>query len=187
MIVSIAVKCGVYQWILLFCIAVLIQVTMLLGLVAEFVFNLGSDLVTSGRGNEKARAWNLWMWVFPHLLSWWTCVAAYCAILYVFDGSTRLSPLGAPQFVYAIVSVEAFLFLCFGFVQTYELFGRSRALSMVSTSNTDNNSKSKPSAEEEYQIFSVLTYICLSLMAKVLLGWLVFGPILAGTVRNFSK
>ena len=187
MIVSIAVECGVYQWILLFCIAVLIQVTMLLGLVAELVFNLGSGLVASSRGDDKTRAWNLWMWVFPHFLSWWTCVTAYCAILYVFDRSTRLSSLGAPQFVYAIVSVEAFLFLCFGFVQTYELFGRSRALSTASPSDTNRDGKAKPSAEEEYQIFSVFTYICLSLMAKVLLGWLVFGPILAGTVRNFSK
>ena len=107
-------------------------------------------------------------------------MTAYCAILYMFDRSTRLSPLGAPQFVYAIVSVEAFLFLCFGFVQTYELFGRSRALSKVSPSDGEKDG-------EEYQIFSVFTYICLSLMAKVLLGWLVFGPILAGTVRNFSK
>ena len=176
MIVSIAVECGVYQWILLFCIAVLIQVTMLLGLVAELVFNLGS---ASG-GDESTRAWNRWMWVFPHFLSWWTCVTAYCAILYVFDRSTRLSSLGAPQFVYAIVSVEAFLFLCFGFVQTYELVGRSRALSKVPASDGEKDG-------EGYQIFSVFTYICLSLMAKVLLGWLVFGPILAGTVRNFSK
>ena len=176
MIVSIAVECGVYQWILLFCIAVLIQVTMLLGLVAELVFNLGS----ASAGYDKTKMWNRWMWVFPHLLSWWTCVAAYCAILYVFDRSTRLSPLGAPQFVYAIVSVEAFLFLCFGFVQTYELYGRSRALSKVQPGDGDKDG-------EEYQIFSVFTYICLSLMAKVLLGWLVFGPILAGTVRNFSK
>jgi len=76
--------------------------------------------------------------------------------------------------------VEAFLFLCFGFVQTYELVGRSRALSKVPASDGEKDG-------EGYQIFSVFTYICLSLMAKVLLGWLVFGPILAGTVRNFSK
>ena len=189
-LLCIAVESGVCQWMTLFCMAILSFVTMLLGLIADFTFILGSEQVRKGV-NTEYHSVNLWMWVFPHVLSWVSCVASYFPIAYTFGTSITSSDLKPPVFVYVIVLLEAFLFFCFGFVQTYELWVSSLcvqdAASKAKGKKVDDptqplmgNTEVVSEDEENTHKFSVFMYILLSAVAKTLLGWLIFGPIMAG-------
>ena len=88
-----------------------------------------------------------------HVVGWITFLSAYSPILDAFALSTAQSPVSAPDFVPVIVVLEFILFGCFGCVQTYDLWS--------------NNA---------YDVEPV--YVILSLVAKTLLGWLVFSPLL---------
>ena len=209
-LMCIAVECGVCQWMTLFCMAMLSFATMLLGLISDFMFILGSEQ-TRCRVNKEYQALNLWIWVLPHSLSWVSCVASYFPIMYTFMSSATTSDLKPPKFVYAIIITEAFLFFCFGIVQSFELYnssmcvqeaaqldktGAAKKSDPVNTQDTNNAAAQQSHAlslpgesplplgmspgEENTHKFAAFMYIILSMVAKTLLGWLIFGPILAG-------
>ena len=170
MIASIGLQIGIFSARTLALLAALTAITMLWGIVAEKLAQTAKNAAkqltympsddidkdeSAGFRVLRDVKWAAW---FSHLGGWVTQTAVWTVILVNFHGSqdTCGSPERAPNFVYAIVYCELFLFVCFGFVQTAYL---AQGL------NDDQ---------------AEFWYTGLSLTSKTLLGWLVYGGNFAG-------
>jgi hypothetical protein len=157
MLLCIAVETAVVQIYTLVALFALSVTTMLLGRLAQECFELA-----------KVAKTGYWLWLFPHLLGWVTCVTAYAPVLDSFvsavNGSSELKP---PTFVYCIVALEFALFVSFGGVQLWELWSCASSL--------ERSGWVDPSTRQG----ATRMFIYLSLIAKTLLGWLILSPILA--------
>jgi hypothetical protein len=109
MIMAIALEAGIRDVYTLQCMFVLTWVTMLLGIVAEYVQTPQTP----------------WLWLLPHCAGWVTCVSAYAPILDAFLLSANRSEKQAPSFVRVLVFLEFVMFSCFGFVQAYALTAKA--------------------------------------------------------------
>jgi len=160
MLLCIGAESGVVQVYTLVCMFALCAVTMLLGALAQLLFEMEVGGLILGDGR-------VWAWRYPYWLGWLTCVFAYAPILDSFYSAQKQSPLKAPAPVEAIIWVQFVLFTCFGLVQGLEL---SYASDYSLNENTVNNIRKK----------ATFCFIILSFTAKTLLCWMVLVPLLVG-------
>ena len=115
---------------------------------------------------------NRWLVVLPYLVGWVTCIVAYYPILHGYQLVKDNSPDGPPDFVNYIVNAQFGLFIGFGFVQLYEMA---------------NKLWFDPTNPKIYTRRATLMYICLSLIAKSILAWLILSPVLARASNDSPK
>jgi hypothetical protein len=206
MIMAIAVESGIRDFYTIAMMFVLTWVTMILGLLADFI-----SAITVGMQTAEHEPVNVVMgqrvWLIPHAAAWVTCLAAYGPILDVFIQSSSKSDVEAPGFVHVIVFLQFVLFSIFGLVQMYSLVKRTNLItdhirgggkkySAVSADDMLGAYSGGGGASMQFQpennIYSDLSdlndfvekaYITLSFVAKTLLSWLILSPILAGAIK----
>lgn len=180
MSICIAVEMGITDLYVLITIFVLMFATQILGMMADLVSNPDGSMYWS----PIQSIMGLYVWIIPHFAGWITCIAAYMPILDAFVSSSKWSSIQAPDFVKAIVFSQFFLFVSFGFVQTYQLWTRSSILSKndrpymhvdLQQQHVDLDLKSLNRTTERL-------FITLSLVAKTLLAWLIMAPILTAAM-----
>ena len=169
MLVCIALEAGVRDLYTLRCMAVLMWITQLLGLMAEFISHL----------SLRVREGIEWHWVFPHTASWVTCLAAYAPAIDAFIENQDK----APDFVRWMVYLELLLFMSFGAVQLYGLARKSMMESVIVYVECHSHGHLVEGADaaglDSIDKTCEYAYTTLSLVAKTLLAWIVLSPILA--------
>lgn len=196
MILAIAVETGVNDVYTLCGIFTLMFTTNILGFIAEILCFCAEVLFKSEHMKllEGSLPVNFaWLWVFPHFLGWITCLVGYAPLLDSYLSSSGCSERGPPGFVHVIVFLEFVLFSCFGFVQLYSLFYRTRQIlnpklyatllprrNMLPMADDDSNDQSEDSFSSS-KTSSIAEradyiYILLSFIAKTLLAWLILSP-----------
>ena len=205
MIIAIAVESGIRDFYTLAMMFVLIWVTMILGLLADFISVITVVVDKQLEFEPLLIVMGPRVWLVPHIAAWVTCLAAYGPILDVFIQSSSKSDVQAPGFVHVIVFLQFVLFSIFGLVQMYSLVRRTSLI----TDNTRGGGKkyfavlgndvgaySGGSSSMQFQAennidkdlselndFVEKAYITLSFVAKTLLSWLILSPILAGAIK----
>ena len=159
MLLCIGAESGVVQVYTLVCMFALCAVTMLLGALAQLLFEMEVD--------NRIVSRSIWAWQYPYWLGWLTCVFAYAPILDSFYSAQKQSPLKAPAPVEAIIWVQFVLFTCFGLVQGLELSSASNSFGDVTAVNKIRKN-------------ATFRFIILSFTAKTLLCWMVLAPLLVG-------
>ena len=157
MLVCISLLNGITDLDLIVCISVLTAMCQIMGLVVELVEDLKVKLIL-------------------HLCGWVQFITAYAIIFRAFFNSIiKSNSTNPPEFVYVIVFSLFMLYGCFGFVQLSELILELKCFDKIQTNKIISkiriNGKINPKLKE-------ITYVILSLTAKLLLGWLIFSNIL---------
>jgi hypothetical protein len=169
MLVCIALEAGVRDLYTLRCMAVLMWITQLLGLMAEFISHL----------SLRVREGIEWHWVFPHTAAWVTCLAAYAPAIDAFIENQDK----APDFVRWMVYLELLLFMSFGAVQLYGLARKSMMESVIVYVECHSHGHLVEGADaaglDSIDTTCEYAYTTLSFVAKTLLAWIVLSPILA--------
>ena len=150
MLVLIALVNGIFDQSIIILLAVSCAACQLCGLVSEQLLHLYKvhKNDTDLSNHLKVLAW------VSHLIGWLLILTAYAIIFRYYDISNRNSDGQAPEFVTIIVISIFVLFSSFGVVQLLEM-----------------------TETIEYDI-AELVYVCLSLTAKSLLGWIIFANVL---------
>ena len=150
----------------------LVFATMMLGIAAELT-----------QRPERA----LYPCALFHLAGWATCLSAYVPAMDAFTQSARRSELAPPDFVRVLVFLEFALFMCFGFVQTYVLVAKAYVYAsgkvpeeeeLMPPSSYYFHDDDGGSAVHTIEERAEMAFIVLSLVAKTVLCWIVFAPIL---------
>ena len=152
MLVLIALVNGIFDQSIIILIAVSCTACQLCGLVAEQLLNLHKKYKEQDEelsNNLKVLAW------ISHLIGWLLIITAYAIIFRYYDVSNRNSDGQAPEFVTVIVISIFILFSSFGVVQLLQM----------------------TIPELEYDT-AELVYVCLSLTAKTVLGWIIYANVL---------
>tara|TARA_B100001059_G_C17833851_1_gene586577 strand:- start:619 stop:1536 length:918 start_codon:yes stop_codon:yes gene_type:complete len=150
MLVLIALVNGIFDQSIITLIAVSCAACQLCGLVAEQLLHLHK---VHEKNKELSNNLKVLAWV-SHLIGWLLIITAYAIIFRYYDVSNRNSDGQAPEFVTAIVISIFILFSSFGVVQL---------LQMTNTLEYDT---------------AELVYVCLSLTAKTVLGWIIYANVL---------
>lgn len=161
MIIGIAVESGINEIYTVVLMFVLTWITMILGLIAEVTMDIAENYEKSFPNFGK------WAWVVPHAAGWVTCLSAYAPIIDMFEENKRASQASPPGFVNVIVYLQLVLFMSFGFVQTYSLVCRT----LYDKNKLDG-----------HKVTVETMYIVLSFVAKTLLAWLIFSPIIVSVM-----
>ena len=150
MLVLIALVNGIFDQSIIVLLAVSCAACQLCGLVSEQLLHLYKvhKNDTDLSNHLKVLAW------VAHITGWLLILTAYAIIFRYYDISNRNSDGQAPEFVTIIVISIFVLFSSFGVVQLLEM-----------------------TETIEYEI-AELVYVCLSLTAKSLLGWIIFANVL---------
>jgi len=150
MLVLIALVNGIFDQSIIVLLAVSCAACQLCGLVSEQLLHLYKvhKNDTDLSNHLKVLAW------VAHITGWLLILTAYAIIFRYYDISNRNSDGQAPEFVTIIVISIFVLFSSFGVVQLLEM-----------------------TETIEYDI-AELVYVCLSLTAKSLLGWIIFANVL---------
>lgn len=150
MLVLIALVNGIFDQSIIILLAVSCAACQLCGLVSEQLLHLYKvhKNDTDLSNHLKVLAW------VAHITGWLLILTAYAIIFRYYDISNRNSDGQAPEFVTIIVISIFVLFSSFGVVQLLEM-----------------------TETIEYDI-AELVYVCLSLTAKSLLGWIIFANVL---------
>ena len=150
MLVLIALVNGIFDQSIIVLLAVSCAACQLCGLVSEQLLHLYKvhKNDTDLSNHLKVLAW------VAHITGWLLILTAYAIIFRYYDISNRNSDGQAPEFVTVIVISIFVLFSSFGVVQLLEM-----------------------TETIEYDI-AELVYVCLSLTAKSLLGWIIFANVL---------
>jgi hypothetical protein len=169
MLVCIALEAGVRDLYTLRCMAALMWITQLLGLMAEFISHL----------SLRVREGIEWHWALPHAAAWVTCLAAYAPAIDAFIENQDK----APDFVRWMVYLELLLFMSFGAVQLYGLARKSLLESVVVYVECHSHGHLVEGADaaglDSIDRTCEYAYTTLSLVAKTLLAWIVLSPMLA--------
>lgn len=152
MLVAIALLNGITDINLLTCIVFLTGTCQLVGLAVEYVDN---DAV---------------QWVL-HISGWFQFLCAYGVIIRAFAKAATADPdVQPPDFVWVIVIALALLYSVFGFVQLTELCCKldcSKSLCGGCPTSCRTNDRINYECKE-------ISYVVMSLSAKLLLGWMLF-------------
>jgi hypothetical protein len=207
MILAIAVETGVNDIYTLCAIFALMFTTNILGFIAEILCFCSEVLIQSDQLkflDESLPIGFVWLWVFPHFLGWVTCFVGYAPLLDSYLSSSSCSERGPPGFVHIIVFLEFVLFSCFGLVQLYSLFYRTKQILYPRHYNTlisrrSGSTLSSMQSDDDAMMMSIdqnddyslkmshpygvsisekadYMYILLSFIAKTLLAWLILSP-----------
>lgn len=166
MLLAIASQAGIRDVYTLGCQFVLVWVTQVLGVLAEWAQTDRSP----------------WGWLPPHLAAWVTCVAAYAPVLDCFGLNAAQPENKIPDFVQTIVFLELALFASFGLVQTAALWRKATLIAGRAQAHYPYRPVDKQDSEAQLadvDADSELAYTVLSLAAKSLLAWIVLAPLLA--------
>ncbi len=170
MLVCIALEAGVRDLYTLRCMAALMWITQLLGLMAEFISRL----------SLRVREGIEWHWALPHTAAWVTCIAAYEPVIDAFIENQDK----APGFVRWMVYLELLLFMSFGVVQLYGLARKSMLEAVVVYIECHTHGHlvegTDAAALDGIDRTCEYAYTTLSLVAKTLLAWIVMSPLLMG-------
>ena len=139
--------------IMLVCIALVSGIRSWTDLSAIVLLNVYTQLM--GLACEYVR--RKWVLNFAHFTAWVTIVAAYGIIIAYTVTSITANEVDPPSFVYAIITLQVLLFMSFGFVQLFQLYCNFR--------------------------YSELAYTVLSLVAKTILGYMIYANVLVGMGR----
>ncbi len=139
--------------IMLVCIALVSGIRSWTDLSAIVLLNVYTQLM--GLACEYVR--RKWVLNFAHVTAWVTIVAAYGIIIAYTVTSITANEVDPPSFVYAIITLQVLLFMSFGFVQLFQLYCNFR--------------------------YSELAYTVLSLVAKTILGYMIYANVLVGMGR----
>lgn len=198
MVMAIAVESGIRDFYTLAMMFVLTWVTMILGLLADFI-NAITVVNRQLEWDPVLEIFGPWSWLVPHIAGWVTFLAAYGPILDVFIQSSSKSDVEAPGFVHVIVFLQFVFFSSFGFVQLYSLVRRTNLIienirsggrKYSAVMGEDMYSGALP--QQDHNIFRDLgnlndtverAYITLSFVAKTILGWLILSPILVNAIK----
>lgn len=151
MLVLIALVNGIFDQSIITLIAVSCTACQLCGLVAEQLLNLHK---VHEKNKELSNKLKVLAWI-SHLIGWLLIITAYAIIFRYYDVSNRNSDGQAPEFVTAIVISIFILFSSFGVVQLLQM----------------------TILKLEYDT-AELVYVCLSLTAKTVLGWIIYANVL---------
>lgn len=161
MLVAIALLCGIFEQYALIGIFLAMFSCNILGLLAEHLASMKpkektdeEDRLLRSLDNRAQQEHHTVTWI-AHVAGWVCVIGAWLPILIAFSVSNSEGTESAPDFVYVIVATMFILFNTFGINQLLELSG-------VYGHET-----------------AELVYIMLSLTSKSLLGWLIFGNVLA--------
>lgn len=153
MLIAIALLNGVTDINLIISIAVLTSACQLCGLAVEY-------------------SENIYMKWLLHITGWLQFFWAYGIICHAFFKSIEVandnSGVGPPDFVYGIVISLFLLYASFGFVQFSELL---YTIPFISKLCCNDKKSINQYSKEKY-------YVILSLTAKLVLGWTIFGNVL---------
>ena len=199
MIIAIAVESGIRELYTLAMMFVLIWVTMMLGLLADFINAVTVVVDKQVEWDPLLYVMGPRVWLIPHIAAWVTCLAAYGPILDVFIQGSSKSDVQAPGFVHVIVFLQFALFSIFGLVQMYSLVRRTSLItdtlrsggkkySAVLADDAGATMQFQPESNiyrdlSDLNDFVEKAYITLSFVAKTLLSWLILSPILAGAIK----
>lgn len=137
MLLCIALLTGVRDILVLGGIVVLTMATQILGLVAEYQFPGFNRNVVHG-------------------VAWACILVAYSPIIIYYNVAVNMNDVSPPDFVVVIVTVQALLFLSFGFVQLIQFYYTNAPIIGFIGRQAE------------------ISYIFLSIVAKSLLGWLIY-------------
>jgi hypothetical protein len=206
MIIAIAVESGIREFYTLAMMFVLTWVTMMLGLLADFINSITVGFDRQTEHEPVIIVMGSQVWLIPHIAAWVTCLAAYGPILDVFILSSSKSDVQAPGFVHVIVFLQFGLFSIFGLVQMYSLVKRTSLITdhvrggggkkysavladdVYAGGGGSSSMQFQPENNlsrdlSELDNFVEKAYITLSFVAKTLLSWLILSPILAGAIK----
>lgn len=232
MMLAIALEAGIRDLYTLQCMFVLIWATQMFGLLADIISNFATrPLQELSECNERKfvayggqrvpnqmrrpsydqaahsslrPAWELWLWVLPHVAGWATFLSAYGPAIDIFLQSRAQSERQPPSFVTALIFAELVMFSCFGAVQAYGLLTKTLLCVGWNTNAPQaavcdivfgeagipcaSPTRRKTAASLGTRIDEVDTvceyaFIVLSLVAKTLLCWIVLAPLLTDRIN----
>jgi hypothetical protein len=163
MLVAIAVISGVTDFNVLLTMSILCAATQFNGLLAEHLFFV-SDLARVAK------------WV--HAIGWLTMGGAYGIIFHYYFLSLSMADNGPPVFVHVVVLLIAALYMSFGLVQVLQIWNCRRELRCACTQNENARTCCCFSDNENEKETGELWYVCLSLVAKTILGWMLYANLL---------
>lgn len=137
MLVCISLLTGIRDILILGAITVLCMSCQLLGLMGEYQMP----------GFERN---------VGHFVAWLTILASYAPIIIYYFVAVDMNDVSPPDFVNIIITVQALLFLSFGFVQLVQFYGQNWVIVGAIGRQAE------------------ISYVFLSIVAKTLLGWLIY-------------
>ena len=174
-ILAFAVECGVYDRNALISLTFLTCMGVWLEFVAELMFDMGNE-AKKGDASSMAAQWNTRLWIVPCVLSLLACLTAISLPIHMFARSRDLSPLKASNEAIMFVGVVSAFYILHRLGQALLLLYRA----FFAASDDLKN-------EKFIQRLSVLLCLIHSIIIKTLLGWLLFGPIIASSTLLGSK
>jgi hypothetical protein len=181
MMIAIAISFGLLDVYLHVCIFMLTFVCMVMGLVADVIRD-----IAVGEYNERLA--DLMMKV--HYISWIPMIVPWIILLIVaidlargsFRELCQIVPLvstnddiddrSVPWFVWLVLGLEFALFSIFGYVQRWQFYQEYNMGWFWVTGKKESYSKKDTGLRTE------LYFVCLSLSAKSILGWVIYSQVL---------
>lgn len=175
MLICIALVSGIDEYYALLSVSALTFVTMMLGLVAELLFD-----DTKKDYQLKQIGW------IAHFTGWVTMLAAYCGVIlkqYFF--SIEKSDQGPPEWVTAVIFVVFGLYNIFGVVQFIQLYCKYPIHHAVLGKENIVLGSEKIVCGSTLNIVVELVYVFNSLLTKSVLGWMIIINLVIEDNRNF--
>jgi hypothetical protein len=179
MLVCIALVSGIDEFYAMLAVASLTFVTMMLGLIAELLFDdqLVDRLTTRRIG-----------WI-AHLTGWVTMLSAYVGvILKQYFVSVRESDVGPPDWVTVAIFVVFGLYNIFGvtqFVQLWYKYPLHLFFKPECVPDPKDPKDPKKVCGMELNVLIEMVYVANSLVTKTLLGWMIIINLVVEDTRNF--
>ena len=174
-ILAFTVECGVYDRNALISLTFLTCMGVWLEFIAELMFDMGNE-AKKGDASSMAAQWNTRLWIVPCVLSLLACLTAISLPLHMFARSRELSPLKASNEAIMFVVIVSGLYILHRLGQVLLLLYKA----FFAASDDLKN-------EKFIQRLSVLLCLLHSIVIKTLLGWLLFGPVIASSTLLGSK
>ena len=180
MLVCIALVSGIDEFYAILAVASLTFVTMVLGLIAELLFDdqLVERLATRRIG-----------WI-AHLTGWVTMLSAYVGvILKQYFVSVSESDVGPPAWVTVAIFVVFGLYNIFGVTQFVQLWYKYPLHLFFKPDcmpkDSKNSKNSKKVCGMKLNVLVEMVYVANSLVTKTLLGWMIIINLVVEDNRNF--
>lgn len=176
MLVCIALVSGIDEFYGILSVASLTFVTMMLGLVAELLFDDQLDQLE--RPAMRRIGW------IAHLTGWVTMLSAYVGvILKQYFVSVSESDVGPPDWVTVVIFVVFGLYNIFGVTQFVQLWCKYPLHLFFKPECVPKGPG--PVCGMKFNVFVEMVYVANSLVTKTLLGWMIIVNLVVEDNRNF--